>query len=276
MSGIAGGKDIRAQLSQPVAVPEDEASTEPTVAGDGSVRFESVHFAYTPGRPVLDDVSFDIPAGQTAALVGPSGSGKTTVTSLLMRFLAPDSGVIRVSGHDVASVPSDWVRRQISLVAQSTFLFHGTLRDNLLVAAPEATDEQMVRALADAALGDFLRDLPQGLDTPVGERGLSISGGQAQRIAIARAFLKDAPLLVLDEPTSNVDAESERAIVEALERLREGRTVLIVAHRLTTIRGADQIIVMDRGRITDAGRHDDLITRGGHYAAAMARLQAVR
>jgi ABC-type multidrug transport system fused ATPase/permease subunit len=273
MSGMASAKDIRALLRTPPAVPDDAGATVPPGDGDGSLEFDRVGFNYEPNVPVLQEVSFSVGRGEKVALVGPSGSGKTTVSSLVMRFLAPKSGTIRVGGVDVASVTGDWVRSQISLVAQSTFLFNGTLRDNLLVADPDADDARLRAALSDADLADFLAALPQGLDTQVGERGLAVSGGQAQRIAIARAFLKDSPILVLDEPTSNIDAESEAAIVASIDRLAVGRTVLVIAHRLSTVRHVDRVVVLDGGRVTESGTHDELMRSGGHYARAIERMQ---
>jgi ATP-binding cassette subfamily C protein CydD len=270
MSGIAAGRDIRKQLMQPAAVP-DAADARDDALGDGSLAFEDVSFSYVEGVPVLDRVSFSLAPGEKVAVVGPSGSGKTTVANLAMRFLAPDSGTVRVGGQDAGSVTGDWVRSNIALVAQSTFLFTGTLRDNLKVAAPDASDVQLRTALADADLTTFVDALPNGLDTQVGERGLAVSGGQAQRIAIARAFLKDAPILVLDEPTSNIDVHSEAAIVAAIDRLSVGRTVLVIAHRLSTVAHMDRVVVLEAGRVTESGSHDELVSAGGHYARAVRR-----
>lgn len=270
MSGIASGRDIRNQLKQPAAVPDADAASG-SASGDGSVSFENVSFSYVEGVPVLDHVSFALAPGEKVAIVGPSGSGKTTVANLTMRFLAPDSGTIRVGGHDVSIVTGDWVRGNIALVAQSTFLFTGTLRDNLRVAAPDADDARLREALADADLTAFVDSLPLGLDTQVGERGLAVSGGQAQRIAIARAFLKDAPILVLDEPTSNIDVHSEAAIVAAIDRLSAGRTVLVIAHRLSTVQHMDRVVVLEDGRVTETGSHAELVASGGHYARAVRR-----
>jgi ATP-binding cassette subfamily C protein CydD len=270
MSGIAAGRDVRNQLRTPAAIPDPVGAASPK-GGDGALSFENVSFSYIDGVPVLDDVSFSIRSGEKVAVVGPSGSGKTTVANLTMRFLQPGSGTIRVGGQDVTKVTADWVRSQIALVAQTTFLFTGTLRDNLLVARPGATDDELRAALADADLTAFLEALPKGLDTQVGERGLAISGGQAQRIAIARAFLKDAPILVLDEPTSNIDVHSEAAIIAAIDRLSVGRTVLVIAHRLSTIQHMDRIVVLEAGRVTEAGHHDELVAAGGHYARAVLR-----
>lgn len=271
MGGAAAAKEIRAQLAEEPAVADPATSAPEKATSD--VSFEGVSFAYLPDTPVLREVGFTIAPGEKVALVGPSGSGKTTVAALLQRNLDPGAGVIRVGGHDITSVPAAWVREQISVVAQTTYLFTGTLRDNLLVAAPDADDERLWDALRTANLDEFVRGLPEGLDTPTGERGLMLSGGQAQRTAIARAVLKGSPILVLDEPTSNVDLESEAAILAALDRLTVGRTVLMIAHRLSTVRDADRIVVLEDGLVTEQGSHDELMTGGGHYARAVRRTE---
>ena len=274
MSGIAAGRDVRNQLRQPAAIPDKAGAASPATP-TSAISFSNVSFEYLEGVPVLDGVSFDVASGEKVAIVGPSGSGKSTVANLVMRFLEPGSGTISIAGADVDQTPADWVRSQIALVAQTTFLFTGTLRENLLVADPNATDDAIRRALADADLTEFVNALPLGLDTQVGERGLSVSGGQAQRIAIARAFLKDAPILVLDEPTSNIDLTSEAAIVAAIDRLSVGRTVLVIAHRLSTVRHVDRIVVLEAGKVLEAGTHDQLVASGGHYARALDRSRGV-
>jgi ABC-type multidrug transport system fused ATPase/permease subunit len=274
MSGIAGARDVRRQIGQS---PEELDVVRPLVdrtAPPGAIELDDVSFSYITDVPVLDHLTLRIAAGEHVALVGASGSGKTTIANLVMRFIEPDSGRLSVGGRDTAVTDEDVTRRDVALVAQSTFLFTGTLRENLQVANPDATDEQLLVALADANLAEFVAALPQGLDTEVGERGLAVSGGQAQRIAIARAFLKDSPILVLDEPTSNVDLSSEAAILASIDRLAEGRTVLQVAHRLNTVRGADRIVVLDNGRILEEGSHEELLRRGGAYAHAVARTEA--
>ncbi len=239
--------------------PRQRAATAPTVS------FEQVSFGYRPGRMVLDEVSFTVGAGESLAIVGSSGAGKTTIASLLLRFFEPQAGRIRVDGADIAALHPDEARRLIAVVPQDTFLFHASIRDNLTIACPGAGDDQMRAALAAAGAAGFVDALPDGLATVVGERGLRLSGGQRQRIAIARALLKDAPILILDEATSNVDVAAESSILAALEPLRRGRTTLLIAHRLSTVRDADQILVLDGGRIVERGTHEELYALGGRY-----------
>jgi ATP-binding cassette subfamily C protein CydCD len=212
-----------------------------------------------------------VPAGSTVALVGPSGAGKTTVASLLLRFWDPDAGVVRLDGHDLRTFRLDDLRRQIALVAQDTYLFNDTLRANILLARPEASSAEVADAVARAALADLVAALPAGLDTPVGERGVQLSGGQRQRVAIARAFLKDAPILILDEATSHLDAVSEEVVRTALGRLARGRTTVVIAHRLSTVRDAAWIVVLDEGHVAEVGAHAALLARGGLYAHLVAR-----
>jgi ATP-binding cassette subfamily C protein CydCD len=231
-----------------------------------------VSFSY-PGRrrPALTGVTFSIPAGSRVALVGPSGAGKTTVASLFLRFWDPDTGVVRMHGHDLRAYRLDDLRRQIALVAQDTYLFNDTLRNNILLARPSASAEEIAAAVQRASLGDFVASLPDGLDTRVGERGAQLSGGQRQRVAIARAFLKDAPVLILDEATSHLDAVNERAVRAALDDLSRDRTTIVIAHRLSTVRDADQIVVLDGGRVAEIGHHTALLERGGLYAHLVSR-----
>jgi len=244
------------------------------VPGTGRIEFDEVVFSY-PSRPdtrALDGFTLAIEPGETVAFVGPSGAGKSTTFQLLLRFYDPQSGSIRIDGVDLAAARPEDVRRRIGLVPQDTVLFGASARENIRYGRPEATDAEIEAAARAAAADGFLRDLPEGYDTFLGERGTRLSGGQRQRIAIARAILKDPPILLLDEATSALDAESERVVQEALERLMEGRTTIIIAHRLATVLKADRIVVMDRGRIVDSGSHTELIERNPLYAR-LAELQ---
>jgi ATP-binding cassette subfamily B protein len=245
----------------------DGALRPPAPQGGSAIRFEGVSFAY-PGsrRPALDAVSLAIPAGRTVALVGPSGAGKTTLASLLLRFWDPQEGRILIDGVDLRDFVLDHLRARISLVSQDTYLFNDTLRANVALARPDAEDEAIRRALDQAALAPFVGSLPQGLDTIVGERGVQLSGGQRQRVAIARAFLKNAPTLILDEATSHLDAISEAQVRGALDTLMRARTTIVIAHRLSTVRHADLIAVIDRGRLVESGDHGTLLARNGLYA----------
>ncbi len=269
---LGAARRLRVVEAEPVPVTDGPGVPAVAVRGAVAVELTDVRFAY-PGRPrpALDGVSLRIPDGSTVALVGPSGAGKTTVASLLLRFWDPQSGVIRLFGHDLREYQLDELRRRIALVAQDTYLFNDTLRANVLLARPDADDAALGVAIERAALGELVSDLPDGLDTVVGERGAQLSGGQRQRVAIARAFLKDAPVLILDEATSHLDAVSEAAVRAALERLARDRTTLVIAHRLSTVRDADAIIVLDDGRVVEAGRHAELLARGDLYAHLVAR-----
>ena len=234
------------------------------------VGFHDVTFTYRDrDRPALDRFTLQVAPGERVALVGRSGAGKTTVAALLLRFFDPEQGRITIGGTDIRDLPLDELRSLIAVVSQDTYLFHGTVRHNLTLARPDATDAELEAAIRAARAG-FVHDLPQGLDTIVGERGLKLSGGERQRIAIARALLKDAPILILDEATSSVDAANESGIQQALDALTGGRTTIMIAHRLSTVRDADRVIVMADGRIVEEGDHAGLLDRGGAYARLVA------
>lgn len=241
-----------------------------------TVEFAHVTFAYEPGRPVLHDISFTVDEGETVALVGPTGAGKTTTVHLVPRFYDVQDGAVFVAGHDVRTLPLAYLRRNVAMVLQDVFLFHGTVRENILFGRPDATDQEVLAAARAANAEEFILQLPDGYDTIIGERGVRLSGGQKQRLAIARALLKDAPILILDEATSSVDAETERQIQEALSRLKAHRTTLVIAHRLSTVRDADRIVVLERGRIVQMGTHDELLRAGGLYAALYAAQEQAR
>src|SRR5690606_17182974 len=232
----------------------------------GDIAFEDVSFSYSSRLPVLEGVNLRIAAGETVAFVGPSGAGKTTIASLLPRFYDVDAGRITIDGIDVRDMTLESLRRQIGIVQQDVFLFAGTLRANIAYGKLGAGDDEVLEAARRAQLEDLLASLPHGLDTLIGERGVKLSGGQKQRLSIARIFLKNPPILILDEATSALDTETERAIQHALDELSKGRTTLVVAHRLATIKHADRIVVVDGGRVVEQGRHDELLREGGVYS----------
>ena len=247
-----------------------DAATE--LAGDaaspgGGIALHEVTFRYSSeARPALADVSLEIGEGETVAIVGPSGAGKTTIASLLLRFFDPQEGGLTFGGTDFRDLPLDDLRRHIGYVSQDTYLFYGTIEDNLRIGRPDATPEEIRDAAEKANIHAFIRSLPGGYGTIVGERGAKLSGGERQRIAIARALLKDAPVLILDEATSNLDSANEAAIRQALSLLTRGRTTIVIAHRLSSVVHADRIVVLDKGRVAESGRHEDLVSRDGHYS----------
>ncbi len=243
----------------------DAPNARPLPAFEREVAYEGVTFAYRDGEPALHDVTFTAPKGSLLALVGPSGSGKSTVVDLLGRFFEVTHGRITIDGVDIREVRLADLRALLGIVSQETVLFHDTVRANVAYARPHATEAEILAAARAAHAHDFIESLPRGYDTVVGERGVELSGGQRQRIAIARALLADPPILVLDEATSALDTESERLIQAAIDRLLEGRTVFVIAHRLSTVHAADQILVMDRGRIVERGTHDQLLAESGFY-----------
>lgn len=233
----------------------------------GAVRFEGVSFEYPtrPGVRAIEDVSFSIPQGRRVAIIGPSGAGKSTIGQLLLRFYDPQVGVITVDGHNIQEFDVDWLREQMGVVAQEPALFSGTIRENLNFARPDATNDEIIDALVASNAWDFVSAFPDGLETVIGERGVRLSGGQKQRIAIARALIKDPKILILDEATSALDVESEALVQRALDRLMEGRTTLIIAHRLSTVATADHVLVLDRGKLVEHGTHAELMGRDGVY-----------
>ncbi len=231
----------------------------------GDIEFNDVSFAYEEDKKVLKHITFKAPAGSVTALVGTSGSGKSTIAGLAASFLTPQSGVVTVDGQDLSKVNLDSYRSQLGVVLQDDFLFDGTIRENILFAKPEATEEQLQAAIDGAYVAEFSDKFEKGLDTVIGERGIKLSGGQRQRVTIARAILADPRILILDEATSSLDTESEALIQDSLKQLLKGRTTFVIAHRLSTIRQADQILVIEQGQIAERGKHDELIEKKGRY-----------
>ena len=264
-SALAGADRVADLLEEEPEIPDAADALTLTGRVEGTISFRDVSFHYNEGDMVLEGITLDIPAQHVVALVGPTGVGKSTLVSLIPRFYDVCSGAITLDGHDIRSLTLESLRRQISIVLQDVFLFHGTVRESILFGQPGASEEEIVAAAKIANAHAFISDLPDSYDTLIGERGVKLSGGQKQRLSIARAVLKDAPILILDEATSSVDTETEFLIQQALERLMRGRTTIIIAHRLSTIRNANTIVVLEGKRIREMGTHDQLLLQDGLY-----------
>jgi ATP-binding cassette, subfamily B, heavy metal transporter len=259
-------------LDHPTEI-QDGPNAYPLEVGDGAIRFDRVNFDYQPERPILQEVSFDIPPGHKIAIVGASGAGKTTIARLLCRFYEVTGGRILINGQDIRDVTQASLRAAIGIVPQDTVLFNDTIYYNIAYARPQASREEVIEAATHAHIHHFIESLPKGYDTVVGERGLKLSGGEKQRVAIARVILKRAKILVFDEATSSLDSKSEQAIQAALEEVATQHTTLVIAHRLSTIIDAEQILVMEQGRIIERGTHAELLNQGGTYAHLWALQQ---
>ncbi|MFN3646624.1 MAG: ABCB family ABC transporter ATP-binding protein/permease [Gemmobacter sp.] len=260
-------------LGQPAEIT-DKPGAQPLKVTGGEVVLDDVRFAYDPERPILKGVSIRVPAGRTLALVGPSGSGKSTIGRLLFRFYDVTGGALRIDGQDVRDITQESLHAAIGVVPQDTVLFNDTIRYNIAYGRADATQDEIEAAARAARIHDFVMSLPEGYDTKVGERGLKLSGGEKQRVGIARTILKNPPILLLDEATSALDTQTERDIQDSLREMGQGRTVITIAHRLSTIADADEIVVLEKGEVVERGRHEDLLARGGRYAAMWARQSA--
>jgi subfamily B ATP-binding cassette protein MsbA len=261
-----GVERIRGILDADMIIPEHPDASEPPQNLRGEIVFDQVAFAYDSETPVLKQVSFTIKPGQMVGIVGATGGGKSTIVSLIPRFYDPTAGQVKIDGVDIRQYKLQALRNQIGYVLQETVLFRGTVRDNIAYGRAGATEEEILAAAKLANADEFIARMPHGYDTMVGERGDTLSGGQRQRIGIARAVIRNNPILILDEPTAALDTESERAVIEALDRLMKGKTVITIAHRLSTIRNSDKILVLKDGAVAEEGTHDELLALGGVYA----------
>jgi ATP-binding cassette subfamily B protein len=270
-SALVGVRVLFEIVDHPPTEPKDDNKPDLKVT-EARLDFQNVHFAYRPDEPVIRGMSFTAEPGKMTALVGPSGGGKSTVFNLILRFCEAQSGSIAIDGQDIAGVSRRSLRDQVAYVGQDVFLFHGTIRDNIAIGKPGASEAEIMAAAKAAHAHEFVSAFPAGYDTPVGERGAQLSGGERQRIAIARALIKNAPIILLDEATASLDSESERLVQDAMNHLCEGRTTIAIAHRLHTITHADRILVLEAGAIVESGRHDDLVRKSGRYAS-LYRLQ---
>ena len=265
MTSVAPARSMFAILDERPSITSPVDGPDPSSL-DATMSFEAVTFRYRPDDPpALDDLSLEVRRGETVAVVGSSGAGKSTLVNLLLRFHDPQTGTVRLGGHDLRDLPLATARAMTAVVSQEALAFHGTIRANLLLARPDASDEELRASLAAARLDGFVSMQPLGLDTVIGERGARLSGGERQRLAIARALLQDAPILVLDEATASVDVANEVAIQDALDALTVDRTVLVIAHRLSTVVNADRIVVLDGGRVVEVGTHTELSSSSGPY-----------
>jgi ATP-binding cassette subfamily B protein len=265
-TALVGVRILYEIIDAPASEPRDD-DKPPLRLTAARVELADVHFAYRPGEPVIRGISFVAEPGKVTALVGPSGGGKSTVINLVLRLYEPTSGSIIIDGQNIAAVARASLRRQIAYVGQDVFLFRGSIRENIAFGKPGATEHEIVAAAQAAYAHDFITSFPLGYDTPVGEHGLQLSGGQRQRVAVARALIKDAPIILLDEATAALDSESERQVQEAIAHLTQGRTTLVIAHRLHTVASADRILVLEDGTIVESGRHEELLRRNGRYAS---------